>query len=116
MWPQDIVPAVVPFVLVGIPLLIFLAAIVLVPVFLRRRASALGYGSTVEYLRAVPATDREKRDAADLALQGVALCVLGLLFSPIILPGLVPLFYGFRKLAFTSMGLGLVDDPDEPRA
>jgi hypothetical protein len=42
--------------------------------------------------------------------------VLGLLFSPIVLVGRIPLFYGGRKLVYASMGLGLVDDGDQPGA
>jgi hypothetical protein len=33
-----------------------------------------------------------------------------MIFSPLVLVGLVPLFYGGRKLAYAWMGLGLVDD------
>jgi hypothetical protein len=43
-------------------------------------------------------------------------CLLGLLIAPLVLIGLVPLFYGGRKLVYASMGLGLVDDGDERRA
>ncbi len=49
-------------------------------------------------------------------LKGLVFCVLGLLFPPFVLVGLVPLFYGGRKLLYASMGLGLVDDPEQPRA
>ena len=56
----------------------------------------------------------EKRDAADLALKGLVCCILGLFFAPFILPGLVPLFYGGRKIVYASMGLTLVEDPDHP--
>lgn len=83
---------------------------------LGRQAAAAGYGSTSEYLRAAPRTDAEKRDAVDLALKGLVVCVLGLLFPPLLLVGLFPLFYGVRKLAYASMGLGLVDDPEQPGA
>ena len=51
-----------------------------------------------------------------MTLKGLALCVLGLLFPPFILAGLFPLFYGGRKMAWSSMGLGLVDDARPPRA
>lgn len=44
------------------------------------------------------------------------LCLLGLLFAPIVLVGLIPLFYGGRKLMYASMGLGLVDDADQRSA
>ena len=77
-----------------------------------RRARQLGYLSTRAYLRAAPASDAERRDAADLAMKGLAFCALGVLFSPFVLVGIVPLFYGARKFLYASMGLGLVDDAD----
>jgi hypothetical protein len=67
-------------------------------------------------VRAAPRSDEEKRDAADLALKGLVFCVLGLIFAPFVLIGLIPLFYGGRKLVYASMGLGLVDDADQPGA
>ncbi len=79
-----------------------------------RKARAAGYPSLAAYLRAAPRTDEEKRDAADLALKGMVLCLLGLLFPPVLLAGLIPFFYGTRKLVYASMGLGLADDPDQP--
>ena len=103
--------------------LVLLAAIAIVPVaivlmgvMMRRRAKRFGYPSTGAYLRAAPRSDEEKRDAADLALKGLVICVLGLLFPPFILVGLVPLFYGGRKLVYASMGLGLVDDATQTGA
>jgi hypothetical protein len=81
-----------------------------------RRAKRFGYASTGAYLRAAPRSDAEKRDAADLALRGLVFCALGLLFGPLILLGLLPLFYGGRKLVYALMGLGLVDDADQPGA
>jgi hypothetical protein len=83
---------------------------------LRRRAKWFGYASTRAYLRAAPRSDAEKRDAADLALRGLVCCALGLLIGPLVLIGLVPLFYGGRKVVYASMGLGLVDDADPPPA
>jgi hypothetical protein len=77
------------------------------------KAKRFGYPSTRGYLRAVPRSDAEKQDAVDLALKGLVLCVLGLLFPPLILLGLVPLFFGARKIVWASMGLGLVDDADQ---
>jgi hypothetical protein len=85
-------------------------------VILRRRSQRFGYPSARAYLRAAPRSDAEKRDAADLALRGVVFCALGLLFPPAVLVGLIPLFYGGRKLVYASMGLGLVDDADLPGA
>jgi hypothetical protein len=112
---------------IGVPELIILAVVLFVPIVglvmigvlilsAGKRAQRLGYASTREYLRAAPRTDVEKRDAVDMALKGLALCVLGLLFPPFVLAGLFPLFYGGRKMAYSSMGLGLVDDARPPRA
>jgi hypothetical protein len=108
----------------GVPELIIILALVGLPVggFLLfwivadRRARRFGYASAGEYLRAAPRSDAEKRDAADLALKGLIWCVLGAIFAPLILIGLLPLFYGGRKMIYASMGLGLVDDPDSPEA
>ena len=81
---------------------------------MRRRAIEFGHPSFFDYMRAVPHSDKEKMDAVDLTLQGVVVCFLGLLFPPLLLIGLFPLFYGARKLVYVSMGLGLVDDADQP--
>jgi hypothetical protein len=90
--------------------------IVMFGVMVWQRTRRFGYASTGAYLRAAPRSDEEKRDAADLALRGLAFCILGGLFKPLILVGLVPLFYGGRKLVYASMGLGLVDDASQPGA
>jgi len=95
---------------------LFLSIIFLAVMFLnhfRRQARRLGYSSMGEYLGAAPHTDEQKRDAVSLALKGMVTCVLGLLFPPFLLIGLIPLFYGARKVAWSSMGLGLVDDADQ---
>lgn len=76
----------------------------------RRLARAGGHPSLSSYLRAVPQTDDEKRAAVDLALKGLVICFLGLIFPPLLLAGLFPFFYGARKVVYASMGLGLVDD------
>ena len=44
---------------------------------LRRRAQRAGHASFGAYLRAVPRSDEEKRDAVDLTLQGLVICFLG---------------------------------------
>jgi len=80
----------------------------------KRRAVEFGYPSLGAYLRAAPQTDEEKKEAADLALKGLVMCLLGLIFPPLLLVGLFPAFYGVRKLLYASMGLGLVDDPQRP--
>ncbi len=114
MGPLGVPELLILFVVLGIPMLV--VVMLSFGVFSAKRARSFGYGSRREYLRAAPRTDAERRDAADLALKGLVLCLLGLLFAPLVLVGLVPLFYGGRKLVYASMGLGLVDDPDEPGA
>ena len=106
------VPELIILVVVGFPLL------AIVPFWLMfvRKAKRFGYPSTRTYLRAAPRSDDERRDAADLALKGLACCLLGIVFPPLVLIGLLPLFYGGRKFVYASMGLDLVDDPDQSRA
>jgi len=99
--------AAVAFPLLGLALFVAMFA---------RRAKRFGYPTTRAYLRAAPRSDEERRDAADLAVKGLACCALGVLFGPFVLIGLAPLFYGGRKFLYASMGLGLVDDPDQTRA
>jgi len=77
---------------------------------LRRQSREHGYPTLKAYLRAAPRTDAEKRDATDLALKGLVICLLGLILPPLLVVGLFPLFYGARKVAYASMGLGLADD------
>ena len=105
---------VLPFVVfvLGPAVRVVCAAAVLVSIFRSRlrKARESGYPSLSAYLRAAPRTDEEKRDAADLALKGLILCLLGLLFPPLLLFGLIPFFYGTRKVIYASMGLGLADD------
>lgn len=107
-----------PGVLAVASIVLFLALLALVGWMVLRphlRASRrFGFDSLGDYLGAAPVTDEEKRDAVDLTLKGVVVCLLGLLFAPLILVGLVPLFFGARKVAYGSMGLGLVDDA-QPR-
>ncbi len=80
---------------------LFLLPILLWRGHLRRR----GYAGLGAYLRELPQTEEEKLDAVDLTLKGVVLCVLGLLFPPLVVIGLVPLYYGLRKLAAVKLGL-----------
>ena len=111
--------------IVGVPELLVLAVVLIGPILAvvllfnlitGGRARRFGYASRMAYLRGVPRSDDERRDAADLTMKGLALCMLGLLFPPAVLVGIMPLFYGGRKLVYASMGLGLVDDGDRPRA
>ncbi|GMV21614.1 MAG: hypothetical protein AMXMBFR57_15630 [Acidimicrobiia bacterium] len=102
--------------MVLVPLVLTVVAAVMVFRSLGRRRREFGYATLQQYLRAAPATDAEKRDATDLMLKGVVVCVLGILFPPAILLGVVPLFYGTRKVCYASMGLGLIDDAGDRHA
>jgi hypothetical protein len=110
------IPELMIIGIVGLPVVVALIGVALFWISFPRRAKRFGYPGTLAYLRAAPRSDDEKRDAADLALKGLACCVLGILFAPMVLVGLVPLFYGGRKFIYASMGLGLIDDPDQSRA
>lgn len=88
------------------------AAIVWVLRQYREKARNAGYPSLSGYLRAAPRTDQEMRDAVDLTLKGLIICLLGLLFPPFLLVGVIALYYGARKVAYSSLGLGLVDDAE----
>ena len=103
-------------ILVGPAVVIFVIIVLAVMLWRRmqRKARRLGYPSLGAYLSAAPRSDEEKRDAVDLALKGLVMCVIGLVFPPLLLIGPFPLFYGARKVAWSSMGLGLVDDADQP--
>lgn len=83
---------------------------------LRRNAVAAGYPGVGAYLRAVPRNDEEKREAVDLALKGVILCGLGLFFPPMILVGVVPFYYGSRKLILVWLGLDILAEIDSSNA
>jgi hypothetical protein len=102
--------------MVLVPLVLTVVAAVIVFRSLGRHRREFGYGTLQQYLRAAPATDAEKRDAADLMLKGVVICLLGILFPPAVLLGVLPLFYGTRKVCYASMGLGLIDDAGDPHA
>ncbi len=108
------VMGVLPFIVLVLgPGLLVVGAGATVVWFVRsraRKARGMGYPSLTAYLRAAPQTDEEKRDAADLALKGLIVCLLGAIFPPLVLFGLVPFFYGTRKLLYAWMGLGLLDD------
>ena len=113
MGPLHIPELFIIVVLVGFPLIGLTFAHLMLS---RRRIARFGYTSRWEYLRAAPRSDEEKKDAADLAMRGLVICVLGVVFSPLVFIGLVPLFYGARKMAYALLGLGLLDDEDDSRA
>jgi hypothetical protein len=98
------------------PLLLLLLLLVLLLIthaHWRRRAKRAGYQTVRAYLRAAPRTDEEKRHAVELAVRGLAWCLLGILFPPLVLVGVVPLMYGTRKLCLAWLGVGIVDELDE---
>jgi hypothetical protein len=97
-------------------ILLFFASILAVVILVGRmmllkRARANDYPSLSVYLQAVPATEAQKLDAVNLALKGGLMVILGVLFPPLIFVGLIPLYYGLRKITMTLMGLGLIDGP-----
>ena len=63
--------------------------------FLRPQAKCI-----LANLRSLPQTDRETFQAWELMLNGVVLCVLGQIFPILVLFGVVPLYYGARKLGW----------------
>jgi hypothetical protein len=82
------------------------SALFLVPLLVwRSRVRRRGYAGLRAYLRELPMTEQEKLDAVELTLKGVAICVLGMLFPPLVLIGLVPLYYGARKVASVILGI-----------
>ena len=90
--------------LVGLVFVFFL--FFLLPLLIwRGRILRRGYPSLRAYLRELPGTDAERLDAVELSLKGAMLCLLGLLFPPIIFYGLVPLYFGLRKLAAMKLGI-----------
>jgi hypothetical protein len=101
------------FSVVGVGVIaVVIAAISLYRSFCNRRAARFGYASREAYFRAIPRNDAEKREALDQALKGLAFCVVGFLFPPLLLVGIFPLFIGARKVAYSAMGLGLIDESD----
>ena len=74
-----------------------------------RRAQRGGHVSVGEYLRAIPRSDEEKKEAVDLALKGLLLCIVGIVLPPLLLIGIFPLYYGARKVMYWQTGLGLFD-------
>lgn len=83
-------------------LLLLLPAIFLAWGFLLLRRM---WRARIPRLRKLPQTDEEKLDAVELTLKGGVLFVLGLLFFPLIVISLVPLYYGLRKLAAIRLGM-----------
>jgi len=78
----------------------------------RRRARQAGYKGIFEHMRAVPRNDREKREAVNMAFRGLALCLVGIVLTPLLLFGLPPLYYGGRKITLVLLGTDLLADDD----
>lgn len=86
--------------------LIFITAIVAVisltiwfgRTLLLKRAHTLSYAGLREYLYAIPQTPTQQHDAVELALKGLVITSLGILFGPLLLVGLPPLYFGLRKI------------------
>lgn len=77
---------------------------------LQGKARRAGHETIGDYLQATPRTDDEKREAVDMALKGLVICLVGLVLPPLLLIGIFPLFYGARKMAYAQMGFGLFED------
>jgi hypothetical protein len=83
---------------VGTALLVPLVAVAAFWVWIGGRAARGGYATRREYLRSTPQTDAQKDDAVEMALRGLVLCILGLFFRPLVLVGILPLYFGGRKV------------------
>jgi hypothetical protein len=90
-------------------------AVFLVPILVwRGRVRRRGYPGLGAYLRELPQTDEEKLDAVELTLKGAVVCIIGLLFPPLVVIGAVPLYYGARKWASVALGIaGPKDDASD---
>lgn len=110
MWMSIILAAVIFSVVATI------AGVSMILKAYQRKAERAGYASLGDYLRAAPRSEEEKRAAVDLTLRGLVICLLGLVFPPFLLIGVIPFYYGARKLAYASMGFGLFEDAEPPSA
>jgi len=79
----------------------------------RQKAERAGYRRISDYMRAAPRTDTEKKEAVTLMMRGLALCLLGMVFAPFALLGVVPLYYGGRKITLALLGLDLPADDND---
>lgn len=79
----------------------------------RQKAEKAGFRRIGEYMRAAPRTDSERKEAVGMMMRGVALCALGVVFSPFALLGAVPLYYGGRKIALALLGMDLPADGND---
>jgi hypothetical protein len=90
----------------GLLLLTMWIGVFLVPLYIwRRNVRRRGYPGLKAYLRELPQTEEEKLDAVELTLKGAVICLVGVLIPPVLLIGLVPLYYGARKVAAGTLGI-----------
>ena len=90
----------------GFLLLVAWIGVFLVPILIwRRSVRRRGYPGLMAYLRELPMTDEEKLDAVDLTLKGEASASSACSFPPLVLFGLLPLYFGARKLASVTLGI-----------
>jgi len=78
----------------------------------RRRARQAGFKRISDYMLAAPRNDREKQEAVNMAFRGLALCLVGIVFAPLLLLGVVPLYYGGRKITLALLGMDLLADDE----
>ena len=99
-------------VLAAAVLVIITAVVFVLKLVKRYRQNAMrhGYVSLRAYLRAAPASEQETKEAVDLAMYGLAFCIVGLAFPPFLFIGVFPAFFGGRKLIYSILGLGLSGD------
>lgn len=95
-------------------LVLIVGLLLLLRVRWRPRLLLAGYPGLMGYLRCVPRTDAQKRDALDLVMRGVVVFFIGLALPPLFIVGLVLFYYGLRKLCMIWMGLEILEDSHEP--
>jgi len=101
----DAVPVLIA-VASGLFVILVLFGLFVLPILIwRKQVRRRGYPGLRAYLRELPQTEEQRFEAVELTLKGVVLCVLGLLFPPLVVIGLVPLYYGLRKLAAVNLGI-----------
>jgi hypothetical protein len=100
----ELLPGIVGgFVLVAVVVAILIGLVWLPLRIWRRSVQRRGYPELKVYLREVPQTPEKKLDAVELTLKGLVICIMGLIFPPLSLVGLVPFYYGARKLAAMTL-------------
>jgi hypothetical protein len=94
---------------VGVLLALFVGMPLLVLHVWRTRVQRRGYPGLKAYLLEVPQTEQQKLDAIELTLKGSVICILAVIFPVLVVIGLVPLYYGARKMAAIALAVRAVD-------